>query len=83
MVLPTVLKKRHSLKGINLLPVLKKIKTGKPESFKEYARMSKEVRTENMTMEEVTKMIKELTGEDAAELLDLAGESLISVVIIV
>ena len=32
MVLPTILKRRHSLKGVKLLKAIKKIKLGQPES---------------------------------------------------
>lgn len=62
MVLPTVLRKRHSLKGIKLIPAIKKIRAGQPESLKEFARISKELRTEEMTLEDVGVHVKNLTG---------------------
>lgn len=39
MVLPTVLKRRHTLKGVKLMPVLKNIRGGQPEALKDFARI--------------------------------------------
>ena len=58
MVLPTILKRRHSLKGVKLLQAIKKIKLGQPESLKEYARIQKDIKTEELGVH-----VKELTGE--------------------
>jgi hypothetical protein len=43
MVLPTILKRHHSLKGVKLLQAIRKIKLGQPESLKEYARIQKDI----------------------------------------
>ncbi|CAC5383510.1 unnamed protein product [Mytilus coruscus] len=48
MVLPSVLKKRHSLKGTKLIPAIKKIEKGQQEALKEFARMQKDLKTEEM-----------------------------------
>ena len=40
MVQPVVLKKRHSLKGPTLLPVIRKVKDGRLENVTELARIS-------------------------------------------
>ena len=63
MVLPTILKRRHSLKGVKLLQAIRKIKLGQPESLKEYARIQKDIKTEELTLEDIGVHAKELTGE--------------------
>ena len=73
MVQPTVLKRRHSLKGKNLLPMIKKIRGGKPESLKEFARIDKDTKTEKMSIDEIAKAVKDITAEDLGELFELAG----------
>ena len=73
MVQPTVLRKKHSLKGVKLLPVLKKIRGGKPEGLKEFSRVSKDKKTENLEFEEIEILVNTLTGENVVELLELAG----------
>lgn len=73
MVLPVVLKRRHSLKDVNLLPVIKRIRSGKPESLKEFARINKDTRTENLSLAEIDNHVLSITGEQIGELLMLAG----------
>ncbi|XP_076072272.1 uncharacterized protein LOC143044226 [Mytilus galloprovincialis] len=75
MVLPPVLKKRYSLKGMKLVPVIKRIRPGQPESLKGLARMNKELKTENLNMEEIAQHVKVLTGEDLDEICQLSGRS--------
>ncbi|XP_052716245.1 uncharacterized protein LOC128188950 isoform X2 [Crassostrea angulata] len=76
MVQPTVLRKRHSLKGLKLLPVIKKVKGGRPEGLKEFARMSKEKKTDVLELEEIENIVNSLTGENMIELLELAGRDI-------
>lgn len=73
MVQPTILRKRHSLKGLNLLPVIKKVRGGRPEGLKEFARMSKEKKTDVLELDEIENIVNSLTGENMIELLELAG----------
>jgi hypothetical protein len=63
MVLPTILKRRHSLEGVKLLQAIKKIKLGQPESLKEYARIQKDIKTDELTLEDIGVHVKELTCE--------------------
>ncbi|XP_063402448.1 uncharacterized protein LOC134686696 [Mytilus trossulus] len=75
MLLPPVLKKRYSLKGMKLVQVIKRIRPGQPESVKGLARMNKELKTENLNMEEIAQHVKVLTGEDLDEICQLSGRS--------
>ena len=64
MVLQTVLKKKHSLKDVNILPLIKRVRTetGQP---KEYACILSSKRTEEMHLEELRGHFEGLTGEDS------------------
>ena len=75
MVLPTVLKKKHTLRDINMLPVVKRIRSGKPDSLKEFARVSKDIRTESLDYEEIDGHVSSLTGESVGEVLMMAGRN--------
>ena len=70
MVLPTILKKRHSLKDRNILPLIKKVK-GEASSPTEYARVQTSKRTEEMPLEELKGLFDGITGEDAREILKM------------
>ena len=61
------------MKGLNLLPVIKKVRGGRPEGLKEFARMSKEKKTDVLELEEIENIVNSLTGENMIELLELAG----------
>lgn len=76
MVLPTVLKKRHSLRGIKLFPVIKHIKQGQSEQLKEYARLHKDMKTRELELESIKKSVRDLTGEELVKILDLADREL-------
>ncbi|XP_065932254.1 uncharacterized protein [Magallana gigas] len=76
MVQPVVLKKRHSLKGLNLLPVIRKVKDGRLENVKELARLSVGKRTEALQLKDIAKAVMEMTGEPMDELLELAGRDI-------
>ncbi|XP_065922883.1 uncharacterized protein [Magallana gigas] len=76
MVQPVVLKKRHSLKGLTLLPVIRKVKDGRLENVKELARISVGKRTEALQLKDIAKAVMEMTGEPMDELLELAGKDI-------
>jgi hypothetical protein len=59
------LEKASLLKGseVKLLQAIKKIRLGQPESLKEYARIQKDIKTEELTLEDIGVHVKELTGE--------------------
>ena len=73
MVLPAILKKRHSLKDVNILPVVRRIRSGKPESLKEFARVQKDIKTESLSMTDIDNHMRAITGESVGEILMLAG----------
>jgi hypothetical protein len=73
-MVPKVLKKRHSLKGLSLLPIIRQLREAEPNSIKEYARISAAKQTEIMLEREVIKAVLDITGEPATDLLELAGE---------
>ena len=53
MVLPTTLKRKHSLKDINILPLIKKVRAEAGQRVPEYARVQVSKRTEEMPLEEL------------------------------
>ena len=71
MVLPTTLKRKHSLKGINILPLIKKVRAEAGQRVPEYARMQVSKQTEEMPLEELKGHFGGLTGEDSREILKL------------
>ncbi|CAC5395301.1 unnamed protein product [Mytilus coruscus] len=60
---------------MKLVPVIKRIRQGQPESLKGLARMNKDLKTENLNMEEIAQHVKVLTGEDLDEICQLSGRS--------
>ncbi|XP_069129670.1 uncharacterized protein [Argopecten irradians] len=75
MVMPTTLKKRHSLKGLSLLPAIRKLQDEEAvTSLKGLARVSVGRQTEDLPFKEVAKQVADLTGEQLGELLSLAGK---------
>nr|XP_034307343.1 uncharacterized protein LOC117682886 [Crassostrea gigas] len=76
MVQSVVLKKRHSLKGLTLLPVIRKVKDEQLENVRELARISVGKRTETMQLRDIAKAVMEITGEPMDEFLELAGKDL-------
>lgn len=76
MVQPVVLKKRHSPKGLTVLPVIRKVKDGRLENVKELARISVGKRTEALQMRNIAKAVTEITGESMDELLELSGKDI-------
>ncbi|XP_062570047.1 uncharacterized protein LOC134232103, partial [Saccostrea cucullata] len=59
-------------RGIKLLPVIKKIKGGKPDALKGFARVSKEKKTESLEFEEIEMQVNSITGKSMTELLEPA-----------
>lgn len=57
MVLLTVLKRMHSLKGVKLILVLKRIRGGQPDALKEFAKISKDIRTDNEELPDIEVLI--------------------------
>lgn len=53
MVLPTVLKRRHTLKEVKFMLVLKKIRGGQPEALKDFARIGKDFRTYHLELPDI------------------------------
>lgn len=74
MAQPVVLKKRYSLKGLPLLPVIRKVKDGRLENVKELARISVGKRTETMQLRDIAKAVVDITVEPMNELLESAGK---------
>ena len=71
MVLPTTLKRKHSLKDITILPLIKKVRTEAGQRVPEYARVQVSKRTEKMPLEELKGHFDGLTGEDSREILKI------------
>ena len=74
MVQPVTLKKRHSLKGLTLFPVLRKMNEG-GGSVTEYARISSTKKTDTLALGDIGKAISDITGEpmDVAVFICLTG----------
>ena len=72
MVQPITLKKRHSLKGLTLFPVLRKMKE-RGGSVEKYARISSTKKTDTLTSRNIGKAITDITGEPMDELIELKG----------
>ena len=71
----TCLKRKHSLKGKDLLPFVKRIKDNFAISG-QAARMASQLRTEDLDLEELKSHFKDLTGKKAEEILQLTGKEL-------
>lgn len=71
----TVLKRRHDLKTVKNagLKLLKKFKEVKINARTDLARVKALVKTENLSEEDCKKYIHTITGEDAADYLDLSA----------
>lgn len=72
MVLPTVLKRRHSLRGKSLVPLFARIQNaGEP---KEFARFNKDEPLEDLSPAALADRFADLTGEDMVDVLGAAGK---------
>ena len=63
MLLPTVLKKHLNFEGKHFfLPIIKKIRAGQPKGLKEFGRLQKDTKTDELMMEDLDKyVIKNIT----------------------
>ena len=73
MVQPTTLKRKHSLKDVNILPLIKRIRAEADQRIAEYARIQVAKRTEETPAEELKGHFEGLTGEDAKDFLTMCG----------
>ncbi|XP_050416950.2 uncharacterized protein LOC126830595 [Patella vulgata] len=71
----TVLKKRHSLKGINPIPLVRRIREGATD-VGELARLQLGERTENVGFQEIQTGFRMVTGEKIDDILGMAGKGL-------
>lgn len=76
MVQPVTLKKRHTLKGVSFLPVIRMVKEGDVRNLNEFARIGHRKKTESLSAEEIEKAVLEITGEPLHNILELAGKFL-------
>lgn len=76
MVQPVTLKKRHTLKEVSFLPVIRMVKEGDVRNLNEFARISHRKKTESLSAEEIEKAVLEITGEPLHNILELAGKFL-------
>ncbi|XP_062574215.1 uncharacterized protein LOC134236043 [Saccostrea cucullata] len=72
---PTVLKRRHSLRGKDLFPVIKELR-GLEQPVKQFARYKINTPLEDMDKEEVINAVRELTGESEKDCLQTAGREM-------
>lgn len=70
----TTLKRKHSLKGKSILTVIKR--TRQNELTGSAARMATQVRTEDLDNEELISQFRQITGESAADCLEMAGKAI-------
>ncbi|XP_064634500.1 uncharacterized protein LOC135492179 [Lineus longissimus] len=71
MMVVTVLKKKHSLVGHSMLPVIRAVRTD-ASSVMEFARLEAEQQLELLSPEELQKAVRTLTNEDPADILQMA-----------
>ncbi|XP_076113361.1 uncharacterized protein LOC143081012 [Mytilus galloprovincialis] len=74
MVLPTCLKRRHSLKGVRLVAAIKRIRGGQPQGLKEFARFQKDNKLDNLSMDDLRQQVLDLTGAELQDLLQFANK---------
>lgn len=74
---PTVLKKRHSLVGKNILPIVRKLRDSNL-SIVNYARFRMNIPLESMPDDEIINSFRELTGESEKECIEMSGKDVSS-----
>lgn len=72
----TTLKRRHSLVGKNMMPILKKLKSFRGDKVTSCARIKSATPTEELAQNELCKQFRDLTGEDEKEMLEMAGREI-------
>lgn len=70
-----ILKQKHSLLGKNLLPLALRLKDVKIQDEREFAGLKKEHPLAWHSVEELETEFKNLTGEEAKEILSLVGKN--------
>lgn len=70
-----ILKQKHSLLGKNLLPLALRLKDVEIQDEREFARLKKEHPLTRYSVEELENEFKNLTGEEAKEILSLVGKN--------
>ena len=71
--MPTVLRKRHSLKTISIVPLINRMRSDRQSpSVSELARIQTSKKMEDMEMFELDRAILDLTGESKSDILELA-----------
>lgn len=70
---PTILKRRHTLRGKNLLPVIKNLR-GMDQPVAQLARYKINTPLEEMEIGQVVSAFQELTGESEKDCLEMAGK---------
>ena len=73
MVQPSSLKRKHSVKGLNLFPLVRRIRDCKT-AVKAYARIIATQPIEDLSVDELKSGFKDITGEDASEVLKMADK---------
>ena len=75
MAPPTViLKRRHSLLGKNMLPLVRKLRDFNGDRpIATFARLRSTLATESIPGSELAKHFRDLTGENEKEILEMAG----------
>ena len=68
---PVVLKRRHNIKGKSILPLIRKVKNAKTDRIN-LARVKSTTPTEELSKEDLLKEIRDITGENEKEILELA-----------
>lgn len=68
----TVLRRRHSLRGKSVVPLVKRLR-GAQDIRGPMARLARDVRTEEMPRVDLLAAIKRITGEEATDILQMAG----------
>ena len=69
------LKRRHSLKGKNILQLVRKMKAvGRGDRIPALARLKSNAPLDEMARDDVISSFRELTGENEKEILEMAGK---------
>lgn len=72
---PTILKRRHTLRGKNLLPVIKKLR-GMDQPVPQLAKFKINTPLEEMERSQVVSAFRDLTGESEKDCLEMAGREI-------
>ncbi|KAK3107620.1 hypothetical protein FSP39_018487 [Pinctada imbricata] len=71
---PTILKRKHSLKGKNLFPLVKKVRDFDSEWRGTFAKLTSLQKTEELSKEDCFRAFQEITGEDTKEFISITGK---------